>query len=86
MSCDSEELFRYEDLEKMWKRGTAYGLFVASFVFKILYIDSEDVPDVEKSTNLSEFLDKFGITGDEENVNDRLRDIFEFIHENNLIE
>lgn len=86
MSCDPDAILSFEELEHLWNRCVKYGLLLSGFIFKILYVDSADAPEVAKNTtSMDDFYKQFEITGYEEKVNARLLDLFRYMVENNFV-
>lgn len=86
MSCNPDEILSFEELEQLWKKCAKYGLLLGGFVFKILYVHSEDAPDVSKNTkSMDDFYKQFELLSVEEKVNARLYDLFNFMVDNDFI-
>lgn len=86
MSCDPEEVFPYKNVELLWKKYAKYGVLVGSFVFRMLYVESKDAPVVNKgTTSMDDFYDQFKDMGNEEKVNERIRDLLTFMVDNDFI-
>lgn len=86
MACDPEELFPFRDLESSWRQYGTYGLFIGAFVFRMLYVDSKECPDVtENAKSLGDFYEKFEGMGDERKVHERILDLFDFLIRNHFI-
>lgn len=54
-------------------------------MLKILYIDQDDIPDVNDSTNVIDYFEKFQLTKIENKINRKILDLFEFVVENDFI-
>lgn len=86
MSCNPNELFSFEDVETLWRKCARYGLFLGGFIFKILYVDKQDVPEVVKNTTCNEdFYNQFDINGIEDQIKNRVLDLFHFMVENDFV-
>lgn len=86
MSCDPQEIFPFENLEHLWKKCVKFGLFMGSFLLKVLLIDSENVANVQEITKATDFFDQFDTTGIEEKFNHRIVDLCNFMVENQFIQ
>lgn len=86
MSCNPVEILSFEELEQLWKKCARYGLLLGVFIFRVLYVDSEDAPDVSKNTkSMDDFYKQFEMLNIEEEVNARILDVFNFMVENDFI-
>lgn len=86
MECDPDELLSYGDLEYLWKNNVKFGLLLGGFIFKILLIDKDNAADTQQNTNSTEdFYNQFVVTGNEEQIRQRILDVFNFMIENDFI-
>lgn len=86
MSCNPEELLSFEELKSLWKKSARYGLLLGGFVFKILYVDSQDAPEVSKNTtSMKDFYDQFDVAGTEEKIKERIVDLFNYMIDNDFV-
>lgn len=87
MSCDTESILSFEDLLLLWKKSSVYGLYISGFMFKILYIDGDNVPEEisEEARSMDDYFKEFKVSEIEEKINIRLSDLFNFIVQNDLL-
>lgn len=86
MNCDPDEHLSFEELESLWKKSAKYGLLLGGFIFKVLYVDSDDAPEVFKNTtSIDNFYTQFDVSGYDKQVNKRLVDLFNYVLENDFL-
>lgn len=85
-SCDPEEVFPYEELEKQFNKHSLFTLFMCTMVMKILICEPDEAPDFANDIkDASEFSNvmNFNVTNIDE-YHRRLRCIVKFLLKNNL--
>lgn len=86
LSCNVEELFPFEELESLWKKFGKYAILICSFVYRLLCVDSQNVPEVQKeTTTMQDFFDQFESMAYSHEVKKRVVELFDHMIENDFV-